>query len=116
LNVKFEPVICAGVFDHFTGDPRKIRVRGAMVHPSPPLSHDLAACYQPPRSHHALILVPRLGLIRPRGMAGSSWPGYALPGDAVYCPALAVAGCGLSPATGPVEVYRWCQPLTGGGR
>jgi len=43
-------------------------------------------------------------------MAGSSWPDYALPGDAVYCPALAVANNGLSPVMGPIEVYRWCQP------
>jgi hypothetical protein len=42
-------------------------------------------------------------------MAGSSWPGYALPGNAVYCPALAVANNGLLPDTGPVEVYRWCH-------
>jgi hypothetical protein len=37
--VKLEPVICGGVLDHFTADPRKIRVRGAMVHPWPP-HHD----------------------------------------------------------------------------
>jgi hypothetical protein len=43
-------------------------------------------------------------------MAGSSWPGYALPGDAVYCPALVVANNGLLPAMGPIEVYRWRQP------
>jgi hypothetical protein len=43
-------------------------------------------------------------------MAGLMAPGYALPGDAVYCPALAVANNGLLPATGPIEVYRWCQP------
>jgi hypothetical protein len=43
-------------------------------------------------------------------MAGSSWPGYALPGNAVYCPALAVANNGLLLDTGPVEVYRWYQP------
>ena len=42
-------------------------------------------------------------------MAGSSWPGYALPGDAVYCPAQAVANNGLSLDTGLVEVYRWRQ-------
>jgi hypothetical protein len=50
------------------------------------------------------------GAVSTWGMAGSSWPGYALPGDAVYCPALAVANNGLSPDTGPVEVYRWCHP------
>ncbi len=42
--MKFEPVICGGVLDHFTGDPRKIRVRGAMIHPWPP-HHDLAASH-----------------------------------------------------------------------
>jgi len=42
------------------------------------------------RLHHALTLVPRLGLVQPRGKVGSSWPGYALPGDAVYCLALVV--------------------------
>jgi hypothetical protein len=36
LKVKFEPVICGSVLDHFTADPRKIRVRGAMVRPWPP--------------------------------------------------------------------------------
>jgi len=54
--------------------------------------------------------LPRLGLVRPRGMAGSLWPDYALPGDAVYRLALVVANNGLSPNTGPIEVYRWCQP------
>jgi len=42
--VKFEPVMAWSGFDHFTGDPRKIRVRGAMVHPWPP-HHDLAATH-----------------------------------------------------------------------
>lgn len=32
LNVKLEPVIGGSGFDHFTGDPRQIRVNGAMVH------------------------------------------------------------------------------------
>ncbi len=44
MKVKFEPVICGSVLDHFTADPRKIRVRGAMVHPWPP-HHDLAATH-----------------------------------------------------------------------
>ena len=44
MKVKFEPVICGGVSDHFTADPRKIRVRGAMFHPWPP-HHDLAATH-----------------------------------------------------------------------
>jgi hypothetical protein len=29
------------------------------------------------------------GAVSTWGVAGSSWPGYALPGNAVYCPALA---------------------------
>jgi len=62
------------------------------------------------RLHHALTLVPRLGLVQPQGKAGSSWPGYALPGDAVYCLALVVANNGLSPNTGPIEVCRWGHP------
>ncbi len=46
LNVKLDPVMAWSGFDHFTGDPRKIRVRGAMFHPWPP-HHDLAASYHP---------------------------------------------------------------------
>jgi len=47
-------------------------------------------------------------------MAGSSWPGYALPGDAVYCPALAVANNGLSPLLRQVSSTRDPSRFTAG--